>query len=102
VKNLVWATLGMVIGLAFVIGGLVIRGGDVTCGGEVMHRGQVCTDIGGGGGSRDYDQQRSKNERTGWIGIGIGGLFLVGGGLWLVSEIRGRRRAADATPPPQV
>ena len=46
--------------------------------------------IDGGGGSRDYDAQKSKNERTGWIEIGIGAVFLVGGGVWLVAEIRAR------------
>ena len=101
-KNIIWATLGVLLGLFLFIAGIVGKNGDVKCGSEVMRPGNTCVTIGGGGGSRDYDAQKSKNERTGWIEIGIGAVFLVGGGVWLVAEIRGRRRAANATPPPQV
>jgi hypothetical protein len=102
VKNIIWATLGVLVGLFLVIGGIVSVSGDVTCGGKVMRQGDTCVTVGGGGGSRDYDQQKSKADRNGWIELGVGGLLLVGGGGWLASEIRGRRRAANATPPPPV
>jgi hypothetical protein len=102
VKNIIWATLGVLLGIFLVGYGLVSQGGAVTCGGKVMQPGDTCVTIGSGGGSRNYDEQKSKNERNGWIEMGVGALILVGGGVWLASEIRGRRRAANATPPPQV
>jgi hypothetical protein len=102
VKNIIWATIGVIMGLGFMIFGFTSQRGDVECGGKVMHQGDTCVTIGGGGGSRNYDEQKSKSARTGWIGVGVGALFVVGGGAVLAWEIRDRRRAASATPPAQL
>jgi hypothetical protein len=96
VKNIVSAVILLLIGVGLLVTGSVSLTGDVKCGDQVMRRGQICTDIGGGGGLRSYDAQKA------YIELVVGGLFLVGGGILLASQIRGRRRAADATPPPQV
>jgi hypothetical protein len=102
VKNIIWAAITMIIGIFLLGAGLVSQGSAVTCGGKVMRQGDTCVSIGSGGGSRGYDEQKSKNERNGWIELGIGALMAVGGGVWLVSEIRGRRRAANTAPPTPV
>jgi hypothetical protein len=102
VKNIIWAVLGTLIGIFLLGAGLVSVTGDVTCGGKVMQPNDTCVTIGSGSGSRNYDQQKSKNTRNGWIELGIGVVLGAGSVVWLVSEIRGRRRAADATPPPQL
>ena len=101
-KNIVSAVILLLIELGLLITGPLSLTGDVKCGDQVMHRGQICADIGGGGGHRNYDEQKSKNELTGWVETVLGGLFVLGGGGWLVSQLRGRRRAANATPPPHV
>jgi len=103
VKNIVSAVILLIIGIGLLVTGSVSLTGDVKCGGQVMRRGQICTDIGGGGGLRSYEAQKAKNDRTAYIELVVGGLFLVGGGVWLVSGIRDRRRrAATAAPPPQL
>jgi hypothetical protein len=100
-KNIISAVILLVVGLGLLVTGPTSLTGDVKCGNQVMHRGQICADIGGGGGHRNYDQQKSKNEQSGWIETILGALFAVGGGTWLGLQIRDRRRAASATPPAQ-
>jgi len=103
VKNIVSAVILLLIGVGLLVTGSVSLTSDVKCGDQVMRRGQICTDIGGGGGLRNYDAQKAKNERTAYVELVVGGLFLVGGGVWLASGIRDRRRrAAGATPPAQL
>ncbi|MVU76538.1 hypothetical protein GPX89_04685 [Nocardia sp. ET3-3] len=62
---------------------------DVTCGGQIMTEGDQCRETKHGATTavRDYNAQKSDNTTTGWGGIGLGALFLIGGGVLLVSRL---------------
>ena len=73
VKNIVSAVILLVIGLGLLVTGSVSLSGDVKCGNRVMKRGESCVNVGGGGGIRNYDAQKSRNEQTGYIELVLGG-----------------------------
>ncbi len=86
--------LALVIGVVLIVYGIVGLDKDVTCGGQVMKPGDSCVSLGNGGGSRDYEQQHSKNQREAWLAIGGGGVLLLLGGAAAGFELRRRRRAS--------
>jgi hypothetical protein len=102
VKNIIGASIAILIGIVLLGFGLVSQGSDVTCGGQVMKPGDTCVSVGGGGGSRDYDAQKSKNNQTALIEVGIGVLLIAVGGIRLGLQVRNQRRAASAAPPTPV
>jgi hypothetical protein len=99
VKKIIYAVLGLVVGVGLIVFGITTQSGPVKCGGQVMERGDSCVSFGRDSGTRDYDAQRAKNQREGWLELGVGVLFLIGGGIVLALRVRDRRRAAAMAPP---
>ncbi|WP_157514161.1 hypothetical protein [Nocardia concava] len=82
--------MAVVLGIFLIFMGISqLNKTDVTCGGQVMHSGDQCRETKHGSTTavRDYGEQKSDNTTTGWGGIGLGALFLVGGGVMLVSRL---------------
>jgi hypothetical protein len=79
-KSILRLVIGAVIGIGLLLVGVNELGSDeVTCGSQQMSPGDICSEIGGGSTTdRTYDEQKSDNERTGWIMTGIGAVFLIG------------------------
>ncbi len=102
VKKIVYAVLGLVFGGGLIVLGVVTQNGPVTCGGQVMERGDSCVSVGRDSGTRDYDAQKAKNQREGWIEVGLGVLLIAAGGVSLALLVRDRRRAAAVAPPTPV
>jgi hypothetical protein len=101
VRNIFWGAVGVLIGIVLSIFGVIGLTSDVKCGDQVMKPGDTCVSVGNGGGTRNYDEQKSKNERLDWISLGAGVLFVAGSTWLVVSGVRDRRRRAAPVPPPE-
>jgi hypothetical protein len=79
-KSILRLVIGAVIGVGLLLFGITGLGSDeVKCGSQTMSPGDICSEIGGDSTTdRTYDEQKSDNDRTGWIMVGVGAVFLVG------------------------
>ncbi|WP_216893964.1 hypothetical protein [Nocardia alni] len=98
VKNIIYWTIGIVLGIGMVFGGVTELNahGTVDCGGQQMQSSDQCveTDKYGHQTVRTVDQQKSDNTRTGWVLVVLGPLITIGAGFLLRNELR--RRPAGA------
>ncbi|MBF6449410.1 hypothetical protein IU429_17200 [Nocardia elegans] len=92
VKNVLKWIGAMVVGVVMIVGAVTMLNshGKVDCGGETMRSGDQCVQVDKHGHrtTRSMDEQASDNTRTGWLLLGFGVLMIVGGGAFLVGELR--------------
>ncbi|MFG3518749.1 hypothetical protein ACGF5S_00670 [Nocardia nova] len=92
VKNVLKWIGVMVVGVVMIVGAVTMLNshGKVDCGGETMRSGDQCVQVDKHGHrtTRSMDEQASDNTRTGWLLLGFGVLMIVGGGAFLVGELR--------------
>ena len=94
--------VALVIGLlAAGYGYYQLTSSTVDCGGEAMAVDDIC-DITKNGSttSYTYDEQKSSQSRTGYIGLGVGALFLLGAGWSFIGWRRASDEPATAAVPP--
>jgi hypothetical protein len=97
-RSVLGVLLLLAIGAGMVFAGVRQANSDeVTCGSQVMSPGDVCTET-SNGSSTDYgyDEEKASGRRSGWVLVGIGGLFLLVGAVSGVGTARGVRKRQAA------
>ena len=102
-KSLIYSIICIVAGGLLVFGGVSTWKNPADCGGQTMQQGDTC-EVTDNGSTTDksLSDQESSNHRDAIIMFVLGPLMIVGGGLWLSSELRlrSRRGAAPAAAGP--
>ena len=92
-KSLIYSLLCMLVGVILLVGGMMTWKNPAQCGGQTMQQGDTCEVTQNGSTSdNSMSQQESSNHREAIIMFVLGPLMVLGGGVWLGSEIRIRQR----------
>ena len=92
-KSLIYSVLCMLFGVILLVGGAMTWQNPAQCGGQTMQQGDTCEVTQSGSTSdNNMSQQESSNHREAIIMFVLGPLMVLGGGVWLGSEIRIRQR----------
>jgi hypothetical protein len=92
-KSLIYSVLCMLFGVILLVGGMMTWKNPAQCGGQTMQQGDTCEVTQNGSTSdNNISQQESSNHREAIIMFVLGPLMVLGGGVWLGSEIRIRQR----------
>lgn len=92
-KSLIYSLLCMLFGVILLVGGMATWKNPAQCGGQTMQQGDTCEVTQNGSTSdNSMSQQESSNHREAIIMFVLGPLMILGGGVWLASEIRTRQR----------
>lgn len=93
IKNVV---VPIVLGIVLIFGGISQLGdSSVKCGGKTQSADQVCVS---NGERRTLGEQRDENRSTGWVLLGLGVVFLIGGGVSALVGSNGRNRMPVQQP----
>jgi len=92
-KSLIYSVLCILFGAILIVGGVMTWKDPADCGGQTMQQGDTC-EVTQDGSTTDngLSQQESSNHRDAVIMFVLGPLMIIGGALWLGSEIRIRQR----------
>jgi hypothetical protein len=95
VKSILKLIAFLVLGAGLTFGGISELTSDrVSCGSTSMSPGDICSVTSNGSSSElTYDEQKSNNQRTGYILVGLGGVFLLFGVGSIVGAVVRRGRA---------
>ena len=92
-KSLIYSVLCVLFGAGLFIGGVATWKSPADCGGQTMQQGDTC-EVTQDGTTTDngLSQQESANHTEAITMFVLGPLMIIGGGFWLSSEIRIRKR----------
>lgn len=96
-RSILRIVAALVIGLGLVFFGISeITTDEVDCGNISMSPGETCSTTSNGSTTeRTYDEQRTDNQRFGYVMVGVGGVLLIGGAVAAVRTVRRRRGAPE-------